>query len=453
MAGLPTMVVTRAGFSGLVANAFAGIGFSAEAPSVYEFPIEMFLLGADLTPLRENIDKIVYGLTKWEPEIKEKGVYSPGEKIVVQGEDYQDAVDKMNQLFLKNMWSDGLPITPATEERVNWILTGTDLPRDTLVAAEGKIYPRGGIATVESVAVALAMAGGRPEYLPLLVAIVEAITVDEFNHHQWSPTTVSNFPAVVVNGPMAKEIRLGSRYGVMGPDPVHPSNGPIGRALRFILMNLGGAVPGIGTMGIYGGMRFVNAVFAEDEAGLPPDWKPLSATRGFAEGSNVITVLPVMGVINVQLHSGFGPSTEELELQFLYRMAGEIGGTHAMSGGTRPGDGDSAGIILMGRNMAQVLTDQGWTRETVKAFLEENARPTWETLVRTGRVDPADGPQPPRPIAEVLLAVAGGDQSGQAYWMPSGRTRTIGQAEIKLPANWDALLAQAEKDLGPLPAD
>ncbi len=74
------MVVTREGFSQVVANAFAGLGFPAEAPTVYEFPIEMFLPGSDLTPIKENIDKIVYGLTKWEPKIKEKGVYQPRRK-------------------------------------------------------------------------------------------------------------------------------------------------------------------------------------------------------------------------------------------------------------------------------------------------------------------------------------------------------------------------------------
>ena len=448
------MVVTRAGFSGLVANAMAGLGYSAEAPSVYEFPIEMFLIGADLTPLRENIDKIVYGLTKWEPEIKEKGVYSPGEQIITQGEDYQEALDNMGQLFLKNNWSDGLPITPATAKRVDWILTGTDLPRDTLVAAEGKIYPRGGIATVESLAIALAMAGGRPEYLPLLIAVVEGITVDDFNHHQWSATTVSNFPTVVVNGPMGKQIRLTSRYGVMGPDPAHPSGGPIGRAIRFLLMNLGGAVAGIGTMGIYGFGRFVNAVFAEDEDGLPPSgWPSLAEQRGFPKGSNVITLLPTMGGINVQLHSGFGPTPADLMQQFLWRIANEVAcAGHAMSGGRSPREGQSSGIALIGRNVAQVIrNDVGWSKQQVLEFLNENARVEWDALVRSGRRDPAAAPEPPQEVAEILLAVAGGDQSGQAFWMPSGRNAGIGQAEIRLPANWNALLAQAEEDLGPIP--
>jgi len=449
------MVVTRSGFAGLVANAFAGVGFYPEAPTIYEFPIEMFLIGADLTPLRENIDKIVYGLTKWQPKNKAKGIYYPGDKVVAQGKDYQGAVDKMDLLFLKSNWSDSLPITPATQERVDWILTGTDLARNTPIGAEGKIYPRGGISTVEALAIQLAMAGGRPEYLPLLIAVVEAITAKEFEHNVWNATTVSNFPAVIVNGPMSKQIRLGSRYGIMGPDPIHPAGGPIGRAIRLILQNLGGAVAATGTMGIYGGMRFTNAIFAEDEEGLPPGWDPLSVKRGFAKGSNAITVLPVMGASNVQLHSGFGPSTAELEKQFLYRIAGSIAWIGAIDGGLEKLPGNSSGIALLGRNMAYMLAQQGWTREKVQTFLDENSTAlcTWDMLVRTGRVDPAKGPQPPRILAPALLAIAGGDQSGQAYWMPSGRTQNPWQAEIKLPAKakWDALLKAAEADLGPLP--
>jgi hypothetical protein len=178
------VVITRQGFSQVVANGFAGLGFADEAPTVHEFPIEMFLIGSDLTPLKEHFDTFVYGLTKWEPKSKAKGVRSPS-KVTVQGKDYQDALTNMNNLFLKNMWSDGLPITPATDERVNWILTGTDLSRDKVI---GKIMPRGGIATVETLAVSLAIAGGRPEYLPVLIASVEAIMDPDFELERWPST-------------------------------------------------------------------------------------------------------------------------------------------------------------------------------------------------------------------------------------------------------------------------
>ncbi|MCL2670206.1 MAG: hypothetical protein FWE89_05925, partial [Syntrophaceae bacterium] len=66
--GIPTMIVTRQGFTQIVGNAFAGMGFPAEGPVVYEFPNPMFNVGGDLSPISENMDKIVYGLTKWQPK-------------------------------------------------------------------------------------------------------------------------------------------------------------------------------------------------------------------------------------------------------------------------------------------------------------------------------------------------------------------------------------------------
>ena len=99
----------------------------------------MFLAGSDLSPIKKSIDKISYGLTKWEPAIEKKEVHVPA-KITVEGKDYQEAITNMNLLFMRNQLGDGLPIVPAIEERVDWILTGTDLPRDKVIDT---IVPRG----------------------------------------------------------------------------------------------------------------------------------------------------------------------------------------------------------------------------------------------------------------------------------------------------------------------
>ena len=175
----------------------------------------MFVPGSDLAPIKENVDKVIYGLTKWQPKLKVKKVEAP-EKIRVEGEDYEAALTGMNSLFLKELWSDGLPLLPPTEQRVKWILTGTDLAPATEI---GKILPWGRIATVETLAVNLAMAGGRPEYLPVLIAAFEAIVDPVVQHQNFNSTTCSVYPAVIVNGPMAKQIRLASGYGCLGPNP------------------------------------------------------------------------------------------------------------------------------------------------------------------------------------------------------------------------------------------
>ncbi|MDP1717675.1 MAG: hypothetical protein Q8L40_06330, partial [Burkholderiales bacterium] len=122
---------------------------------------------------------------------------------------------------------------------------------------------------VESCAIALAMAGGRPEYLPVLLAAVEACFDPTTNFEQLQAASGGAFPVIIVNGPIAKQIRLNSGFGCLGPDPQRPAGASIGRALRLMQQNLGGALPGTGTMANYGGVRATNVVFAEDEDGLP----------------------------------------------------------------------------------------------------------------------------------------------------------------------------------------
>jgi hypothetical protein len=456
------MVFTRKGFTQVVGNAFAGMGFPAEGPSVYEFPMEMFLPASDLSPIKENMDKIIYGLTKWQPKITKKGIIR-SEMITVEGPDYQGAVDNMNLLFLKNLWGDGLPIIPATEERVNWILTGTDLPRDKVL---GPVLPRGGIATVETIAANLAMAGGRPEYLPILIAAVEGILDPASTHFHWSPTTNSAYPAVIVNGPVAKQLRINSGYGCMGPDPQHPAGASIGRAIRFVLMDIGGAIPGIGTMAIYGGAsRYTNIVFAEDEDGIPKGWEPLNASYwGYPRGSNTLTVFPVTGQVNIS--GGTTTTTEESVLQTLNRYAGFMRSPYNNYWQRQTMFEGSPGIMVMARGTAAGFADLGWSKDKIKQFLWENSKISWaDTLKFRGlkdaraRMKTLEGrivEGQPWPITSkpknIMIAVTGGAQSGHGYWMQLAQTAPT-HAKIVLPKNWSALLKQAEQDLGPIPAD
>ena len=455
------MAVTRGGFSQVVGNAFAGLGFPAEAPTVYEFPIPMFDKGSDLTPINENIDKIVYGLTKWQPKIRTKGIVKP-DMVAVLGKDYQDAVNNMNTLYIKNSWSDGLPLLPATEERVNWILSGTDLPRDTVIAKT--IMPRGGIGTVEGIAVALAMAGGRPEYLPLVIAALQAISgtgPTDFGFQAANSTTCSVVPAFIVNGPIATQIRLGSGYGMLGPDPQHPAGVAIGRAMRLIAQDLGGAVPGIGTMAIYGGFRTSYPIFAEDEEGIPPGWPSLAEDRGFKRGQNVVTASPVSSEVNILW--GFG--TKEANDEALMMLAKVMGTPNRNSWIATPevfdSQNHSTGIAFIPRGTAAMLKEvSGYSKMDVKTYLWKNSKLPWATAVATGLTrdtknyglpEGQDIPITPKP-QQITVVIAGGDQSGHGYWMQEGHSNyTNVSKEIQLPNNWDALLKQAVTDLGPLP--
>ena len=439
----------------MVSFGFLAMGLDSDA-SQYEFPTEMFLPDSDLTPIKENLDKIVDGLTKWQPQTKGYLIHEPA-RITFEGRDYFDALTKLNSGFLKNKWGDGLPVLPATEEYVKWLLTGTELPRDTVV---GKIPPLGRIATVESLAVSLAMTGGRPEYFPVLFAILKAFLDPLLGAVTMQTTTCSVYPVIIVSGPITKQIRLNSGYGCLGPDPLHPAGASIGRALRLIQQDIGGAIPGTGTMALFGGpARYTNIVFAEDEDGLPRDWKSLSMERGFPAGSNIVTLHAAATTSNVNTTRA---STEKVAIETLNRFARIMSGNYGnIFGDFNP---DSVpGVVLMPRGIAQGLSSLGWTKEKVKTFLWENSKVPWE-VIKEDSVIFATGEENLKaykgkawPLAaapeNIMIVVAGGEQSGHGYWMRYGPGPiTPTSAEIKLPVNWGALLKKAEEDFGPSPA-
>jgi hypothetical protein len=439
----------------VIRNCFLARGFTHEA-SLFEFPSNMFLPDSDLAPIEQNIDKIIYGLTQWKPNAKGKPVEAP-KKLAVEAADYSDALDKMNRLFLKNSWGDGLPLLAATEERVNWLLAGTDLPRDLAI---GKIMPSGRTATVESLAVNLAMTGGRPEYMPVLIAAIKAFTDPRFRHQMVQATTCSVNLAAIVNGPISRQIRLNSGYGCLGPDPRHPAGACIGRAIRLIQQNVGQAVPGAGTMAIYGGpMKFANAVFAEDEEGLPGGWESLSVERGFTKDSNIITIHAVATSTNItSIHA----SNKETVLETLHYFARIMGSDYGNMFRNYY-ENNAPGILVVPRGIAQGMINAGWTKKTIKEFLWENSKFPWSVMTSDSdvfrryeeHVKPYVPEGEPWPIAikpeNIMIVIAGGKQSGHAYWMRIGccPTQPI-SVEIELPKNWDALLTGAEEDLGPL---
>jgi hypothetical protein len=451
--GIPTVTVTREGFSRVVTNAFTGEKFPAEASQVV-YPVDMFMPASDLTPIEEKMDELIAGLTSWEPGIKRRGVVSPP-PLVVEGDNYEEAFLETNRLFLKNMWSEGLPIVPPTKERVSWILTGTDVSPDTIIA---RILPRGGIATAEMIAVNLAMAGGRPEYMPVLIGAVEAMNSHQFEHHRMNSTTCAVYPVMIINGPIAQQVRLGSGYGCLGPDPLHPAGASIGRAIRLLLQGAGGAVPEIGTMSIYGGpARYTNIVFAEDEVGLPSEWRSLCVEQGFQSGKNIVTAYAVSSTTNIP---GGEVGDETSALATLNRAAGVIGTPNGNYWVYPYNPEGAAGIFLMARGTARGLSRVGWTKEEVKRYLWENSKvpssrlgpffPTWWIPREQIMQDPMPVSVSPDGIR---IVVAGGDQSGHMMWLQVGCCpQQLSSVEIRLPNSWEELLRRAEADMGPIPA-
>jgi hypothetical protein len=446
-------MLVRKEFTRMVGTAMAGIGLPAEAPVLFELPNTVFYSDqSDLSSVNENFDKVVYALTKWQSKTTKTGVKFPDQNIKVTGKDYREAEDNLNYLGLLNLWGDGLPIVPPTKERVDWIMTGTELAPDYVLPGLGKILPKGGIAAVKSLAIILALSGGRPEYLPVLLAITEAMTSNAPPEQNWdlsnlNSTTRSTWPAAIVNGTIANQIRLNSGYGCLGPDPRHSANASIGRATHLLLAILGGAVAGIGTMSNFGGMRFTNAVFAEDELGIPKEWPTLAEERGFKRGENVVTVEPIGNWYCENISSTGGKDTPEGSLLAI------VPWLTARGAADRKDPSRSNGFVMFPDTFANLLHDAGWTKQKVKQFLYEQQLTTTgdkaiysKGICTTWKTPYAYNPE------QICLVVAGGAQSQHTYIMNSiSKDSSKVTKPIKLPKNWDALIAQAEKDLGQNP--
>ena len=179
-------------------------------------------------------------------------------------------------------WSDGLPLVPPTPERVRRMLEGTTRAPNDVVAI---VPPTLVELSVEKIAINAVMAGCQPDYLPVVIAALEAVCTDEFNMHGLLCTTMPNGPVFVVNGPIRNRIGMNSKGNVLGQG--NRANSTIGRAVQLIIRNVGGGLPGEIDRATHGSPAKVGFCFAEDEEGSP--WEPFSVDRGFAAGTNTIT--------------------------------------------------------------------------------------------------------------------------------------------------------------------
>ena len=436
-------------------NAVSGLGLAPDAAMI-TFPIDMFLPGSDIAPLEKRKQEFYAGLTQWKSAFAQTAAgVTP--LLSVEGESYEDALDKANYLLITNLWGDGLPAWPATKERVDRIIRGTVLPRDHVI---GKFPPRGGITTVETCAIALAMAGGRPEYLGVLIAAVEAFLDEDSGSEQLQAASGSAFPVVIVNGPIGAQIRLNAGFGCLGPDPQRPAGASIGRALRLLQQNVGGARPGIGTMANYGGLRYTNVVFAEDEANLPAGWPAHGTERhGFAPGQSSISLVFANGATNIRRRGAKKETPEEDALQGMHRMADfmRVPNLAGLAGYER----GTPGILMIPGVVAQTMVGLGWTKRTMREFLWEHSRIRGEHLARAGgyawieidasKVARESAALDPWPITaspdNFVLIVAGGGHPTNSYWLQGYSPGVVGR-EIRVPEGFERLLAEAERDLG-----
>jgi hypothetical protein len=186
-------------------------------------------------------------------------------------------------------WSDGLPLVPPTEERVLKMLDGTARDPQEVV---GLIPPALAAATVEKIAINAVMAGCKPEYLPVVLAAVEAVLEEGFAMHGVLATTMFVGPVVVVNGPIRRRIGMNAKGNVLGQG--NRANAAIGRALQLVIRNIGGGRPQEVDRATLGNPGKYTYCFAEDEEGSC--WEPLAVERGVAPGKSAVTVFAGFGL-------------------------------------------------------------------------------------------------------------------------------------------------------------
>jgi len=186
------------------------------------------------------------------------------------------------EFFLEKHWSDGFPVVTPTEARVVRMLAGTDREPDALV---GNIPPAMEPATVRTVAIHALMAGCKPEYLPVVLGGIEIMLREEFNLNGVQGTMHGVAPLMIVNGPYAHRIGIHGGNGCFGPG--FRANASIGRAIRLMLMNLGGGLAGVGSATVFATPLRYTACLTENADRSP--WETLAVSRGYAKDENVIT--------------------------------------------------------------------------------------------------------------------------------------------------------------------
>ncbi len=207
-----------------------------------------------------------------------------------------DDLDELIEFFHARRWSDGLPIVPPTRERVARMLSGTTKKPDDVIA---KIAPGFGEATVERIAINAVMAGCRVDYLPLLIAASQAMSDPQFNLQGIQATTNPVAVWLLVNGPIAEQLGVNGGMNCLGQGTV--ANATLGRALRLIMQNIGGALPGDMDRATHGQPGKFSFCCAENEAQSP--WEALHIERGFTREQSTVTVIAAAGTHNLNTHA------------------------------------------------------------------------------------------------------------------------------------------------------
>jgi hypothetical protein len=403
------------------------------------------------------IDDIIRALTQPRKEVVKESSKETG-AITMEGSDLFDIFEKFNRYCLKERWGDGLPLIPPTREKVNWMLTGTDrAPGDKVVMAR----PSGRMVTVEAVAINAVMSGALPAYMPVIITALEAWDETPFG---WGSVTTTSpaAPFVVVKGPITKQLDINSKSNAAGYG--WRANTTIGRTIELIFKTVGGALPGITDMSIAGDARTITStVVAENEDALNDiGWSTYTESQGFQKETNVLTIGPAFwGFEELWIKAD---SAEELLRCLIWEVSTKVReGIMGWGGGL---------LLLMAPEHARILAKDGWTRERVNQFLASALPKRWcFPKGQLREVYKAAYPRAPQELKSlpddilitgysdnpddyVIFVVGGAGNESQSWrvwqWTEPYNPGFVSK-EIKLPKNWDEILAKSEIITMPMP--
>jgi len=361
--GIPTVTIVTTEFANL-AKAYAK---ASGLPDLCRVIVPHPLGGIIQSEVEEKADNalsdIVAAATQWRSTVEQETPAVPTgatKRITISGN-----YSLLNQWLFDRGLSLGLPIVPPTVSAVKEMLKGTTHGPEEIVW-QG-VSPRMGVLTVETAAVCAVMAGCRSEYLPVILATMEAFSNPLVYWEHMQVSTGTQGPLVIVNGPIIRELaRAGTAYslawGTGAAGPGHLGNVSIGYAIGLISYVIGGAVPGTVAMATLSSpARTVARVIAENEKSLPPGWQPFSVERGFTDTESVVSVKVTLPSIDV--HDRYSVTASQHLRYWAYNI--NFPYTRVMPPNA---------IIALCPEHAELLTRESLTKEEIRQYLWEHAR-------------------------------------------------------------------------------
>src|SRR2546428_310847 len=328
-----------------------------------------------------------------------------------------DAAGAIDLCFEKG-WTDGLPVVPPTERAVRAMLDAARRAPDAQIAY---IRDRAMAVTAEKVAINAVMAGCKPEYMPVVVAAVEGIGDPRWGYHGPGTSTGGAAVLLIVNGPIARELDVNAGDNLFGPG--WRANLPIGRALRLVMRNVCGSMPGLLDRGTGGHPGKLSCVIAENEAESP--WTPLHVERGFQREQSTVTVMAAEAphpFYNQLSNTAEGILTT---LADNMRLSGMVMGQPHYC------------LVLAGEHMRTIAAD-GWDKKRIRQFVWEHTQNSHAHLKRTHRMTGAiaqGDEQKMRPLvaapADILVVAAGGRAGAFSCFIPGWSSAKSSQAVTK----------------------